>query len=227
MNETDSYALLVRKRAAIKAKQTTFKKFVDNFKASVKDGSLEGLSKSKINDLELRVERHEKVLNEFEEIQAQIEVVCEDLDSQMIEREEFDNVYFSLLASCKAMISEYYDANQQSIKASKSSSEHSQISIESVRPVNNPISIVLPEIKLPKFSGGYEHWLEFRDTFNSLINENDSISEIQRFHYLRAALEVVQRRLFGQLNFHLIIIRLLGKLYLIDIIMIQCSFTTI
>nr|CAH7737264.1 unnamed protein product [Callosobruchus chinensis] len=189
MNETDSYVLLVRKRAAIKAKQTTFKKFVDNFKASVRDGSLEGLSKSKMNDLELRVERREKVLNEFEEIQAQIEVVCEDLDSQMIEREEFDNVYFSLLASCKAMISEYYDANQQSIKASKSSSEHSQISIESVRPVNNPISIVLPEIKLPKFGGGYEHWLEFRDTFNSLINENDSISETQRFHYLRAALE--------------------------------------
>nr|CAH7754435.1 unnamed protein product [Callosobruchus chinensis] len=119
MNETDSYALFVRKRAAIKAKQTTFKKFVDNFKASVRDGSLEGLSKSKMNDLELRVERHEKVLNEFEEIQAQIEVVCEDLDSQMIEREEFDNVYFSLLASCKAMISEYYDANQQSIKASR------------------------------------------------------------------------------------------------------------
>nr|CAH7735347.1 unnamed protein product [Callosobruchus chinensis] len=123
MNETDSYALLVRKRAAIKAKQTTFKKFVDNFKASVKDGSLEGLSKSKMNDLELRVERHEKVLNEFEEIQAQIEVVCEDLDSQMIEREEFDNVYFSLLASCKAMISEYYDANQQSIKASRTNTQ--------------------------------------------------------------------------------------------------------
>ncbi|XP_045535733.1 uncharacterized protein LOC123721317, partial [Papilio machaon] len=31
-------------------------------------------------------------------------------------------------------------------------------------------------------------WLEFRDTFNSLVNENDQIPEINKFHYLRSSL---------------------------------------
>lgn len=47
----------------------------------------------------------------------------------------------------------------------------------------------MPTIQLPKFSGSYENWLEFRDSFNSLIHCNDTIDEINKFHYLRASLE--------------------------------------
>ncbi|KAJ8981054.1 hypothetical protein NQ317_018026 [Molorchus minor] len=38
-------------------------------------------------------------------------------------------------------------------------------------------------------TGIYQNWLEFRDTFRSLIHDNISISHVQKFHYLRASLE--------------------------------------
>ncbi|XP_050555965.1 uncharacterized protein LOC118281405 isoform X1 [Spodoptera frugiperda] len=53
--------------------------------------------------------------------------------------------------------------------------------------VHKPVK--LPTIQLPKFSGLYTNWLEFRDTFSSLVHCNDSIDEINKFHYLRASLE--------------------------------------
>lgn len=41
---------------------------------------------------------------------------------------------------------------------------------------------------MPTFDGNYNKWLEFRDTFDSLINDNDSIAPINKFHYLRNSL---------------------------------------
>lgn len=49
--------------------------------------------------------------------------------------------------------------------------------------------IKLRTIELPKFNGSQYNWLEFRDTFESLIHDNNTISYIKKFHYLRAALE--------------------------------------
>ena len=46
-----------------------------------------------------------------------------------------------------------------------------------------------PTIQLPKFSECYTNWLEFRDTFESLIHCNDEINNINKFHYLRSSLE--------------------------------------
>lgn len=67
-------------------------------------------------------------------------------------------------------------------------STHSQVTENTVQTVdlNN---IKLPVINLPKFSGTYRTWLEFRDTFQSLIHNNNVISDIQKFHYLKASLE--------------------------------------
>lgn len=42
---------------------------------------------------------------------------------------------------------------------------------------------------MPKFNGNYSDWLEIRDTYESLIHKNDSIDDMQKFHYLRASLE--------------------------------------
>ena len=35
----------------------------------------------------------------------------------------------------------------------------------------------------------YIQWLTFRDTYECLIHENDELSDIQKFHYLRAAVK--------------------------------------
>ncbi|XP_053687258.1 uncharacterized protein LOC128736793 [Sabethes cyaneus] len=51
-----------------------------------------------------------------------------------------------------------------------------------------PISRVkLPDIKLPTFSGNLMQWISFRDSFRSLIDNNHTLSAIDKFTYLRAS----------------------------------------
>lgn len=47
---------------------------------------------------------------------------------------------------------------------------------------------------------GYS-WLEFKDTFESLTHYNNSISAIQKFHYLRAQLEANASKIVQSLEF--------------------------
>ena len=42
---------------------------------------------------------------------------------------------------------------------------------------------------MPTFSGSYEEWCTFNDTFVSLIHNNSQLSNIQKFHYLKSALK--------------------------------------
>lgn len=52
----------------------------------------------------------------------------------------------------------------------------------------NAASIPLPRIQLPKFSGQYTEWSNFRDLFHSLVVSNEALSDVQRLHYLKASL---------------------------------------
>lgn len=52
----------------------------------------------------------------------------------------------------------------------------------------NPVQIKLPQIELPKFSGSYLEWENFRDMFISLVVNNQSLSDVQRLHYLKTSL---------------------------------------
>lgn len=47
----------------------------------------------------------------------------------------------------------------------------------------------MPKIELPVFSGSYDDWYFYQDTFEKLIHINNSLSEIEKFHYLRSSLK--------------------------------------
>ncbi|XP_025420894.1 uncharacterized protein LOC112690996 [Sipha flava] len=49
-------------------------------------------------------------------------------------------------------------------------------------------SFSLPKIELPKFDGSLINWFTFRDMFTSLVYENRSITDVERFHYLVSCL---------------------------------------
>ncbi|XP_011860345.1 PREDICTED: uncharacterized protein LOC105557654 [Vollenhovia emeryi] len=49
-------------------------------------------------------------------------------------------------------------------------------------------SIPLPRIQLPKFSGQYTDWSNFRDLFQSLVVSNEALSDVQQLHYLKTSL---------------------------------------
>jgi hypothetical protein len=46
-------------------------------------------------------------------------------------------------------------------------------------------SLKLPRIALPTFSGKFSQWENFHHTFESLIDSNDTMSNILKFHYLK------------------------------------------
>ncbi|XP_030763136.1 uncharacterized protein LOC115887778 [Sitophilus oryzae] len=47
----------------------------------------------------------------------------------------------------------------------------------------------LPKLKLPDFYGSYEKWLQFADTYRSLIHNSNSLSKIEKFWYLKSCLK--------------------------------------
>jgi hypothetical protein len=48
--------------------------------------------------------------------------------------------------------------------------------------------IKLPDIPLPIFRGEFNEWVYFREKFTALINDNASLSDYQKLHYLKASL---------------------------------------
>lgn len=67
--------------------------------------------------------------------------------------------------------------------ATSTVSDQKSLSVQS----DNKNKMKLPTIQLPKFNGYYHNWLQFCDKYENLVHENNSITEIQKFHYLRAS----------------------------------------
>lgn len=172
----ENITLLKKKRGNIKHKLTSFKTYLNNFIAT------NNLDEIKITELKFRINNFESIHSEFESVQSEIEMVVEepDLPSQHIYRSEFESEFYSTLAQANhIMTSDMELDNQSSV---------SQTAMSIQTPTSNT-SVKLPAIQLPQFNGNYESWLGFRDTFMSLIHDNDTISPIQKYHYLRACLE--------------------------------------
>ncbi|CAK9806339.1 hypothetical protein ANTPLA_LOCUS4845 [Anthophora plagiata] len=54
--------------------------------------------------------------------------------------------------------------------------------------VSAPITIRLPEIRLPTFDGTIEKWASFFDIFPSIIDRNEDLMPVQKLQYLRSTL---------------------------------------
>ncbi|XP_050054711.1 uncharacterized protein LOC126549477 isoform X2 [Aphis gossypii] len=65
---------------------------------------------------------------------------------------------------------------------------HQGAIVERENTYNARASLSLPKIELPKFDGSLINWCAFRDMFTSLVHENRSITDIERFHYLVSCL---------------------------------------
>jgi hypothetical protein len=65
--------------------------------------------------------------------------------------------------------------------------------------LNSHKNLKLPAIKLPIFSGQCDRRISFSDMFKAMIHENDSLPEIQKFHYLKSSLSGEAERLISNL----------------------------
>ena len=188
---------LRRQRGFIKSSLTNFIKHLDDF------SKITDISPTDIIELKERTDGIEGIfLQKFSDIQIQIESTCdsEDLEKEYKERNDFENKYYSKIAIAKEYLHRHEQIDLQndiSDNGSQSSQQRSNISSKYCAGQN----IKLPDINLPTFDGSLQNWLEFRDVFQSLINKNESISDIQRFHYLRASLKNEPAQIISTLEF--------------------------
>nr|CAI5818359.1 unnamed protein product [Callosobruchus analis] len=150
------------KRGALKGQLTRFANFLNEITES-----------TDINELVARLKKIEPILETFESVQIEIELICEEV--QDTERTTFEDLYFQMISKAKNVIS-----NQNGEHSVSSVPDNSGSDILDVHS-----KVKLPPIKLPEFFGSYEQWMTFADIFTSLVHENQSLNNAQKFVYLR------------------------------------------
>jgi len=108
--------------------------------------------------------------NQFHAIQSRIEsfknadIAVTDkgtlLEQQIQQRASFENLYFFLISRYEAVLEQF---NQLEIRAVSNIESNHTISSRETR-------VKLPKIDLPVFSGTYEDWYSYQDTFEKLIH---------------------------------------------------------
>ncbi|CAK9825652.1 hypothetical protein ANTRET_LOCUS3619 [Anthophora retusa] len=160
---------LIVERGRVKAALTRFRTFFD---ASASTTSVEILEK--------RLQMNVPLYDKFDAIQAQIETLVAGSASESShagERDAFEVAYFDIVTDVERHIGKFRTSRPTS----------SPLTSTTVR-AEAQVTPRLPTIVLPQFDGNYQNWLRFRDTFESLIQNNEALSDIQRFHYLNSAL---------------------------------------
>ncbi|KAJ8981434.1 hypothetical protein NQ317_015636, partial [Molorchus minor] len=201
----DTLPRLRFKRGNIKSQLTRLQTYYQGL-------DLQNLTAANVSQLEYRLNKIESIYDEYNEIQLEIEFIlenAEDVDLQTISNEsnvrvEFENSYFDLITVIKDTITNFYNRNEIMNNNEQENMSGNNISAKSDSSHKSEAythaKVKLPTIKLPTFNGCYDRWLEFRDSFVALVDSNDSISEIQKFYYLRSSLEAEAAHLVASIE---------------------------
>lgn len=143
----------------------------------------------------VRLESLNEAFSKYNELQDKIE----DLDEDMLEVEnrlEIEDKCFSLLAQIRSQI----DKLTKNVKSSVVPNQGSVLSPEQhfsqLPPLPNqfesdPIHrqrVKLPDISIPPFTGEISQWTSFMELFSALILNDSSLTNIQKFIYLKSYL---------------------------------------
>ncbi|XP_052739060.1 uncharacterized protein LOC128198325 isoform X8 [Bicyclus anynana] len=177
---------LTKLRGSVKGKLTIFQNYLNSFD----DSNHDDLTENQVNELECRLNKVDSLHVEFDKFQTELEMLSEDPSQLFSEREEFDQKYFSLVASARTIM----NRSRRQLHRRLSVSETSEGSVS--RDGGFRDFVRLPKISLPFFNGEkMENWLEFRDTYLSLIHNCSTIALVNvvgvdgRLHTARALLD--------------------------------------
>lgn len=173
MSETEIKELRI-KRGSIKGRLTHFKNYLEQLSFKSK------LTSQQVKELKVRLGKIEELFTEYESIQSSIEIKEQesrkdcDLESVCTDRYETEDSFYSLISEGQDLIDKNVVNNCESVECSQGGNSNDRIK--------------LPIIKLPTFNGDSKTWLEFRDSYTSLIHENTSLSNIAKYQYLKSSL---------------------------------------
>lgn len=166
-----------------KVKRTSTKgaltRFINHF------NSVKELENIDIDDLQRRLDRANTLLTEFNDSQNAIEAEDSDFETNYsnyyTERDNFERDYFAITSAVHKFI--------LSKKIEYDTTSNISFNNSNSRGNSNMTNISLPQLKLPTFDGTINQWLFYRDSFKSIIHDNNTMSNVQKFHYLRLSLE--------------------------------------
>ena len=127
-------------------------------------------------DLETRLQFIEENFKQALNIQSNIELM--DKDEPQEKRELLEDLYFATKSKLLAVLAQLKKGNLNSSVLDVSQSATQQFRS----------SMNLPKLQLPKFSGKYTQWIDFYSVFNTLIHEDNSLTDIEKFQHLRSCL---------------------------------------
>ncbi|KAL0839852.1 hypothetical protein ABMA28_016477 [Loxostege sticticalis] len=144
-----------------------------NFKKSPKDRLTSNYIETRIDILNGQWETfnkvHEQIINEVSDADyAELEYFTEDFYTKT------EDLYADLKTELKASLDKCTRVPTKTQDALRSHEEQ--------------ISVHLPKITIPSFSGRYSEWTTFRDLFLSLIHNNNALQKVQKLHYLKSYL---------------------------------------
>lgn len=157
---------LRRKRGNIVGHITTFSKLLDNARTSERRDI--GLLRAHLTNL------HE-VWDRFDAIQLELEEADE---SESPKRFQIHGEYIAVVARANALI-----------EGDRVHTVPRRITTDSSAPsVSAPMTIKLPEMRLPTFDGKIENWASYFESFCSMIDQNPDLTPVQKLQYLRSTL---------------------------------------
>ncbi|XP_059047190.1 uncharacterized protein LOC131842634 [Achroia grisella] len=171
---------LVTKRSSIKGQITKFKNYLSQLKDQDQFSNIE------LAELNIKITKFEGLSIKFDNLQSDIEVLnADNIDFEIEERDNIERDIIIGIATAKTLVEAHTDnAKDQS----QCFHDHQETSFK------------LPQIQISKYDGSYLRWLEFRDSYESLIHNNSRISPIHKFHYLTSYLEGDAARIISNLE---------------------------
>ncbi|XP_062701379.1 uncharacterized protein LOC134285171 [Aedes albopictus] len=142
--------------------------------------------------IDVRLETLEEAMKKFYSVRRKIELYFDDEDSAS-EVKIAENTRSEREKRKKSFEESLYNVQEQyfEVKAAliqlRPKKETPRATIENVVEVQPVSRVKLPDIKLPSFSGRIQDWTSFRDTFRSLIHNNQQLADVDKFTYLRSS----------------------------------------
>ena len=152
-----------------------------------------------MHDLQVRYEELRNILCKFETAQNELETT-DDVDYSL-DRESFEQQYFQVKANFIELL---HPADNQGRSADNqgqldNASEHGSNHSSGVNRASKS-HVKLPSIQLPSYDGTISTWLHFRDTFDSLIIQNNTLSNVKKFRYLISSLKGKAKHVISNLQ---------------------------
>jgi len=142
-----------------------------------------------IDQIKIRVEKATETWDNFQEVQGQIEEESGVNGENEKYRSDFEELYYDNVAKCnKIMRTTSYDcglnaSSNEMLNKPNTNEINVQSNSQSIQS-----AIKLAALEIPKFSGSYTEWAAFYDIYMALVHNNKTLTDVQKFFYLRSSL---------------------------------------